>query len=220
VPAQDRGGQAAQAARGYFWGHAEEQREDAQYAQDFERIIRRELELQGYRQEEPPKGFDYLTNPGGPPPEESAEQEEAPEPHHSEAYSIAENVERLERFYENSLKKKFERRELFPHKACRRKTPKLYITQKNNALSKAGRPSNDQEHLFRVMTKETTPQEIYPTIPGFAVVKDNLSRNILAYLGDYRPFIEKTKEKIEQEAQAGGPELAVDGASNSPSALG
>ena len=48
------------------------------------------------------------------------------------------------------------------------------------------------------MTKETTPQEIYPVIPNFAVVKDNLSKNIVAYLGDYKPFIEKTKEKVEK----------------------
>lgn len=99
----------------------------------------------------------------------------------------------MEKFYENSLKKKFERREMFPHKACRRKTPKLYITQQTNALTKAGKPSSETEHRFRVMTKETTPQEIYPVIPNFAVVKDNLSKNILAYLGDYKPFIDKTK---------------------------
>ena len=49
------------------------------------------------------------------------------------------------------------------------------------------------------MTKETTPQEIYPVIPNFAVVKDNLSKNILAYLGDYKPFIDKTKEKVSQD---------------------
>lgn len=35
--------------------------------------------MQGYRQE--PKGFDYLTNPGGPPPEEVVEEgPPAPEP--------------------------------------------------------------------------------------------------------------------------------------------
>ena len=41
--------------------------EDNRYDQDFEEIIRKELELQGFKREEP-KGFDYLTNPGGPPP--------------------------------------------------------------------------------------------------------------------------------------------------------
>jgi hypothetical protein len=35
-------------------------------------------------------------------------------------------------------------------------------------------------------------------IPNFAVVKDNLSKNIVAYLGDYKPFIDKTKEKVEK----------------------
>lgn len=49
------------------------------------------------------------------------------------------------------------------------------------------------------MTKETTPQQIYPVIPNFAVVKDNLSKNIVAYLGDYKPFLDKTKEKVEKE---------------------
>lgn len=36
-------------------------------------------------------------------------------------------------------------------------------------------------------------------IPNFAVVKDNLSKNIVAYLGDYKPFLDKTKEKVEKE---------------------
>lgn len=31
---------------------------------------------------------------------------------------------------------------MFPHQACRRKTPKLYITQKTNALSKYGKAQN------------------------------------------------------------------------------
>ena len=42
------------------------------------------------------------------------------------------------------MKKKFERREAFPHQACRRKTPKLYITQKTNALSKQGKPLTEE----------------------------------------------------------------------------
>lgn len=42
------------------------------------------------------------------------------------------------------MKKKFERREAFPHQACRRKTPKLYITQKTNALSKHGKPLTEE----------------------------------------------------------------------------
>ena len=42
---------------------------------------------------------------------------------------------------------------MFPHKACRRKAPKLYITQKTNALNKYGKPMNEDEHKFRIMTK-------------------------------------------------------------------
>lgn len=42
---------------------------------------------------------------------------------------------------------------MFPHQPCRRKTPKLFITQKNNALKKSGRAGSDQQHLFRVYTK-------------------------------------------------------------------
>ena len=38
----------------------------------------------------------------------------------------------------------------------------------------------------------------YPTIPNFAVVKDNLSKNIIAYLGDYKPFLDKTKDGQKQ----------------------
>lgn len=93
-----------------------------------------------------------MTNPAGPLPEEEPTQELPPQPETQPLYSIADGVEKLERFYENSLKKKFERREA-AHKACRRKTPKLFITQKTNALSKHGKPLNDEEHKFRVMTK-------------------------------------------------------------------
>ena len=81
---------------------------------------------------------------------------------------------------------------MFPHQACRRKVPKLAITH-NNAMNKYGRVSSEAEHMFRVMTREITPQEIYPVIPNFPVVKDNLSKNIVAYLGDYKPFLDKTK---------------------------
>ena len=68
------------------------------------------------------------------------------------------------------------------------------------------------------MTKETTPQEIYPVIPNFAVVKDNLSKNILAYLGDYKPFIEKTKEKVGRdvkEAETNQQQILVDNSNKS-----
>ena len=74
-------------------------------------------------------------------------------------------------------------------------------------MSKQGKPLSEEEHKFRVMTRETTPQEIYPVIPNFAVVKDNLSKNIVAYLADYRPFLDKTREK----AQAQGEERQGEG---------
>ena len=106
------------------------------------------------------------------------------------------------------MKKKFERREA-THKACRRKTPKLFITQKTNALSKVGKPSTEEEHKFRVLTKETTPQEIYPVIPNFGVVKDSLSKNIVAYLGEYKPFIDKTKEKVEKDINNNKQEIFI-----------
>lgn len=88
---------------------------------------------------------------------------------------------------------------MFPHYPCKRKTPKLYVTTKTNALEKHGRKPPQEEHMFRVMTKECTPQEIYPTIPNFPIVKDNLSKNVLAYLTDFKPFIEKTKEDDGEE---------------------
>ena len=168
--------------------------------------------MQGY-QKEVPKGFDYLTNPGGPPPE--PEEEAPPQQEPEVAYNITDNIEKLERFYQNSLKKKFERREAFPHKACRRKTPKLYITQKTNALNKNGKPSSEEQHKFRIMSKQTTPQEIYPVIPNFAVVKDNLSKNILAYLGEYKPFIDKTKEKAGKDGKEDKEEIVIDNNSKS-----
>jgi hypothetical protein len=154
-----------------------------------------------------------LTNPGGP--QDDPQPEEPQQEDSRQVYSISDGIEKLERFYENSLKKKFERREVFPHKACRRKTPKLYITQKTNALNKHGKPLSEEEHKFRVMTKETTPQEIYPVIPNFAVVKDNLSKNIVAYLGDYKPFIEKTKEKVENEIKKSQQDMVVDNSNKS-----
>ena len=99
--------------------------------------------VRGYNDEE--KRFDYLTNPGGAPQEEPEElQPEPPILPPRLDYNIGDNIEKMERFYENSLKKKFERREAFPHKACRRKTPKLYITQKTNAMNKMGKPQSDE----------------------------------------------------------------------------
>jgi hypothetical protein len=74
---------------------------------------------------------------------------------------------------------------------------------------------SEEEHKFRIMTKETTPQEIYPVIPNFAVVKDNLSKNIVAYLGDYKPFIEKTKEKVENEIKKSQQDMVVDNSNKS-----
>jgi hypothetical protein len=42
------------------------------------------------------------------------------------------------------------------------------------------------------------------------VVKDNLSKNIVAYLGDYKPFIDKTKEKVEKEMKKSEQEIAIE----------
>lgn len=52
-------------------------------------------------------------------------------------------------------------------------------------------------------------------IPNFAVVKDNLSKNIVAYLGDYKPFIEKTKEKVENEIKKSQQDMVVDNSNKS-----
>lgn len=52
-------------------------------------------------------------------------------------------------------------------------------------------------------------------IPNFAVVKDNLSKNIVAYLGDYKPFIDKTKEKVEREEEKAEGEIAIENANKS-----
>ena len=51
--------------------------------------------------------------------------------------------------------------------------------------------------------------------PNFAVVKDNLSKNIVAYLGDYKPFIDKTKEKVEREEEKAEGEIAIENANKS-----
>lgn len=88
---------------------------------------------------------------------------------------------------------------MFPHYQCKRKTPKLYVTAKHNALEKYGKKPPQEEHMFRVMTRECTPQQIYPTIPNFPIVKDNLSKNVLAYLTDFKPFIDKTKQDDEED---------------------
>jgi hypothetical protein len=74
---------------------AEERRnEDNRYDQDFEQIIKKELELHGYTHNEP-KGFDYLTNPGGAPQENEPVLEAPPEPEPQSTYSISEGVEKL-----------------------------------------------------------------------------------------------------------------------------
>lgn len=54
-------------------------------------------------------------------------------------------------------------------------------------------------------------------IPNFGVVKDNLSKNIVAYLGEYKPFIDKTKEKVEKEMgkNANKEEIVIENSSKS-----
>ena len=47
------------------------------------------------------------------------------------------------------------------------------------------------------------------------MVKDNLSKNILSYLGDYKPFIDKTKEKAGKDARVAGEEIDVEKANKS-----
>lgn len=52
-------------------------------------------------------------------------------------------------------------------------------------------------------------------IPNFGVVKDNLSKNIVAYLGEYKPFIDKTKEKVESQAKNTQEEIIIENSSKS-----
>ena len=94
MPEETLGRQEAQ-ARGYPFRHAEQRgNEDHSYDQDFEQIIKKELELHGYAQSDP-KGFDYLTNPGGAPQQHEAVPDLPPRPDPQSAYSISEGVEKL-----------------------------------------------------------------------------------------------------------------------------
>ena len=59
--------------------------------------------------------FDYLTNPGGKPQQEEEENQEETVPQEetvdpTRTYNINEGLEKMERHYENNLKRKFERR--------------------------------------------------------------------------------------------------------------
>lgn len=47
------------------------------------------------------------------------------------------------------------------------------------------------------------------------MVKDSLSKNIMAYLGDYKPFIDKTKEKAIQEEKKESEEIIVENTNKS-----
>ena len=66
MPEENRGGEEKENLM-YFISDVEQRKnQENRYEQDFDQIIKRELELHGYAQNEP-KGFDYLTNPGGAP---------------------------------------------------------------------------------------------------------------------------------------------------------
>ncbi len=93
--------------------------------------------------------------------------------------------------YNSQLKKKFDRREEFPHLRRRKLPPKLAIL---NNMPKEGFPENRREHLFRVLSKEKTPHEVQAMIPAFSTIKDSVTRNVMAYLQDFRPFLESVRE--------------------------
>ncbi|CAD8070592.1 unnamed protein product [Paramecium sonneborni] len=121
--------------------------------------------------------------------EEPKVQEEQPRPKiESEKISYLEAVKKREEIYDHTLQRIYEKRQnplLFAK--FKKKPPILNITSKNKIIKGNGR-MDPEEHKLRVFNRENVPTMPDLIIPSFTIKKDQMAKNILAYLKEYTPL--------------------------------
>ncbi|CAK56918.1 unnamed protein product (macronuclear) [Paramecium tetraurelia] len=106
----------------------------------------------------------------------------------SEKTSYSEAVKKREQIYDHTLQRMYEKRQnpvLFAK--FKKKPPILNITSKNKITKGNGR-MDPEEHKLRVFNRENVPTIPDLIIPSFTVKKDQMAKNILAYLKEYTPL--------------------------------
>ncbi|CAD8090817.1 unnamed protein product [Paramecium sonneborni] len=121
--------------------------------------------------------------------EESRLQEEKPRAKiKSEKISYQEAVKKREEIYDHTLQRMYEKRQnplLFAK--FKKKPPILNITSKNK-ITKGNGKLDPEEHKLRVFNRENVPTMPDLIIPSFTIKKDQMAKNILAYLKEYTPL--------------------------------
>ncbi|CAD8208260.1 unnamed protein product [Paramecium octaurelia] len=149
------------------------------------------------------RALDFMTNPqiqGVEIQDEEAQEEEmetiVQEPKQQEVIanrddnkcSYSEAVKKREQTYDHTLQRMYEKRQnptLFAK--LKKKPPILNITARNKITKGYGK-LDPQEHLLRVYNRENVPVMPELIIPSFTIKKDQMAKNILAYLKEYTPL--------------------------------
>ncbi|CAD8170184.1 unnamed protein product [Paramecium octaurelia] len=170
-----------------------------------EKLQREQQEMQrlNEQEEDQKRAIDFMTNPQiidqqEPEPEQEEDEQdllseeprvEAQQPISiSEKVSYSEAVKKREQIYDHTLQRMYEKRQnpvLFAK--FKKKPPILNITSKNK-ISKGNGRMDPEEHKLRVYNRENVPTMPDLIIPSFTIKKDQMAKNILAYLKEYTPL--------------------------------
>ncbi|CAD8198740.1 unnamed protein product [Paramecium pentaurelia] len=102
--------------------------------------------------------------------------------------SYSEAVKKREQIYDHTLQRMYEKRQnpaLFAK--LKKKPPILNITTRNK-ITKGNGKLDPEEHRLRVYNRENVPIMPELIIPSFTIKKDQMAKNILAYLKEYTPL--------------------------------
>ncbi|CAD8109189.1 unnamed protein product [Paramecium sonneborni] len=99
-----------------------------------------------------------------------------------------EAVKKREKIYDHTLQRMYEKRQNPAFFAkLQKKPPLLNITARNKITKGHGR-IDPEEHRLRVYNRENVPIMPELIIPSFTIKKDQMAKNILAYLKEYTPL--------------------------------
>ncbi|CAD8188952.1 unnamed protein product [Paramecium pentaurelia] len=168
-----------------------------------EKLLREQQEMQklNENEEDQKKALDFMTNPQIVDQQEQEEEQEQEEDQQellseeprvqdqqpisiSEKVSYSEEVKKREQIYDHTLQRMYEKRQ---NPKLKKKPPILNITSKNK-VSKGNGRMDPEEHKLRVYNRENVPTMPDLIIPSFTIKKDQMAKNILAYLKEYTPL--------------------------------